>query len=400
METQDNLEKQYQDAARKTENKSFASMDKIWGRIEERLDEKKQQRSLPFRKISMAAAILLLVGSGGFYLYQNRNTTTIISPAIVKKDHNQAHPNPDNRPDINENALTQTQVATSDTDTRKQVRVQKRKDINRRSIAAIAAKDKKTIKGVLKDENGEPLIGASIRIKGTNTSTLSDMDGKYELQTAKSDQQVEISATGYEQIEIAIKGGDTLLTAYLEPAHQVLSDVVITTPYGPPSTRERYVGAADVITAKVPEKTPVSDISKAIEGAAPGVAVTNGGGQPGSGSSIQIRGKGSLNTQNAPLIVVDGVPFLGDLTAISAKDVENMTVLKDEASTALYGARGANGVILITTKKASLKVRAQKEGGLKRAFQKIKKLFTKQPVTDSTPVIKGDTPLMKKDKTE
>lgn len=195
----------------------------------------------------------------------------------------------------------------------------------------------------------DPLIGASVRVVGTTAGTQTDMDGNFEVDLPESSNgMIEISATGFasqtvkasENMEVVLKSGNNALT-----------EVVISTPYGPATAKEKYVGAADVIGAKKIESTPVADITKAIEGAAPGVQVTNGSGQPGSGASIQIRGRGSLSASTSPLIVVDGAPYDGDLTSINPMDVANMTILKDAMATSLYGSRGSNGVILVTTKR-------------------------------------------------
>jgi len=122
-------------------------------------------------------------------------------------------------------------------------------------------------------------------------------------------------------------------------------------PYEPPAPGEQYIGGYEVVSAKPIENTPVSDITKAIEGAAPGVQVTSGNGRPGSSSSLQVRGRGSLSASANPLIVVDGAPFEGDITSINPADIANMSILKDTQAAGLYGARGSNGVIVIVTKK-------------------------------------------------
>lgn len=207
----------------------------------------------------------------------------------------------------------------------------------------------------------EPLIGASVRVIG-GAGTLTDLDGAFELDIPEnSNGMIEISGTGY--VSQTVKASENMIIT-LKSGDNVLVDVVITTPYGPPTTKEKYTGAADVISAKKIENTPVADITKAIEGSAPGVQVTNGSGQPGSGASIQIRGRGSLSASTSPLIVLDGAPYDGDITSINPTDVANMTVLKDAMATSLYGARGSNGVLLITTKrgKAGEKPRINVDG--------------------------------------
>lgn len=133
--------------------------------------------------------------------------------------------------------------------------------------------------------------------------------------------------------------------------------------------RVNYTGSADEIAARKFEKTPMSDYAKALEGAAPGIQITNGSGAPGSSASMLIRGRGSLSTSTTPLYIVDGVPYDGDLTEINSNDVANITVLKDEQATSLYGARGANGVIIATTKnRTSSSYTTQNENDLNTTF--------------------------------
>ncbi|MFA6056605.1 MAG: SusC/RagA family TonB-linked outer membrane protein [Taibaiella sp.] len=195
----------------------------------------------------------------------------------------------------------------------------------------------------------DPLIGASVRVVGTTAGAQTDMDGNFEVDVPEnSNGMIEISSTGY--APQTVKASDNM-EVVLKSGNNTLADVVITSPYGPPVTKEKYVGAADVVTGKKIENTPVADVTKAIEGAAPGVQVTNGSGQPGSGAAIQVRGRGSLSASTSPLIVVDGAPYDGDIPSINPMDVANMSILKDAMATSLYGARGSNGVILITTKR-------------------------------------------------
>lgn len=211
------------------------------------------------------------------------------------------------------------------------------------------------IKGrVLDGQSGskdEPLIGAIVKVVGTSAGTQTDLDGNFELDLPEgTNGMVEISYQGLESK--TIKATDNM-TVVLKDASSTntLIEVVVSTPYGPAVTKQNYVGSADVIGAKKFESTPVADFTKALEGASPGLQVTNGSGAPGSSASVQIRGRGSLSASTQPLYVVDGAPYDGDLTSINSNDIANVTVLKDAMATSLYGARGSNGVILVTTKR-------------------------------------------------
>lgn len=206
-----------------------------------------------------------------------------------------------------------------------------------------------TAKGRVMDgvNPSDGLIGANVKVVGGTAGTQTDADGNFEIELpANSSGKLEISYAGYasQTVEAGANIQVTLQTTSL-------GEIIITTPYGPPVIKGKYVGAADQVDRKKIENTPVSDITKTIDGAAPGVQVTSGSGQPGSGASIQLRGRGSLSASTSPLIVLDGAPYDGDMSSINPMDVENMQILKDAMATSLYGARGSNGVILITTKK-------------------------------------------------
>ncbi|MFT4061919.1 MAG: SusC/RagA family TonB-linked outer membrane protein [Edaphocola sp.] len=206
--------------------------------------------------------------------------------------------------------------------------------------------------GKILDASGEPVPGASVKVVGTQTGTVTDADGNYELVLpGKSSGKIEVRAVGYKGV---VADANENATISLTDG-TVLDGVEITSPYGPPVTKEKYVGSADKITEAQIAKMPVTDITRVLEGAAPGLQVTNGGGVPGSNSSgVVVRGVGTLGgTSSAPLYVVDGAPYSGDISAISPSDVASVTVLKDATATTLYGSRASNGVILITTKKGN-----------------------------------------------
>jgi len=206
-----------------------------------------------------------------------------------------------------------------------------------------------TAKGVVYDENKEPMPGASVRVAGTTTGTITDVDGNFEVIVPEGVRGVlEIDYAGYGRQTVNAAEG---LVVNMSISGTELSNVVIEATYGQTTTKEKYVGAADRIDAERISKMPVTDITRAIEGAAPGIQVSSATGQPGSGSSVRMRGMGSLSSSNSPLYVVDGTPYMGDITSIAPSDVESITLLKDATATSLYGSRGANGVIVITTKK-------------------------------------------------
>lgn len=197
-------------------------------------------------------------------------------------------------------------------------------------------------------ENGEPIIGATIVVKGTNVGTVTDFNGKFSLNTPAFAKTLVVSYIGTETQEVPVK---SVVNIVLAASTQNLDEVIVVA-YGT-STKKSFTGSAASINQERLENLQTASLTKALEGSAPGVQVSGGTGQPGSGSQIRIRGIGSINASNNPLYIVDGSPFDGDISTINTDDVENITVLKDATSAALYGARGANGVILITTKKGT-----------------------------------------------
>ncbi len=194
-------------------------------------------------------------------------------------------------------------------------------------------------------DNGDPVIGAAIKVLGTNTGTVTDVDGRFSL-SVPAGSKLQISYIGMKTKVLAARR-DMKVT--LENDNQVLEEVMVVA-YGT-SKKSSFTGSAENIDSKKLELRPVTSVTKALEGNASGLQMTSGSGQPGSSPSIHIRGYGSVNASNSPLIVVDGIPFDGTLSNINPSDIESMTVLKDASAGALYGARGANGVVMIATKK-------------------------------------------------
>lgn len=207
----------------------------------------------------------------------------------------------------------------------------------------------KQVSGVVVYENGEPVIGASIQAKGTTQGTISDYDGKFEMEVPESVNTLIISYVGMTTQEVA--AGKNLKITMSENS-EVIQEVVVTG-YGTVA-KGAYAGSAQAVKAEDIEKKNPSDITKALAGEVAGVQVVNSSGQPGSVASIRIRGIGSINASSTPLYVVDGIPLdAGSISSIDPSDIASTTILKDATATSLYGSRGANGVVVITTKKGS-----------------------------------------------
>jgi len=204
------------------------------------------------------------------------------------------------------------------------------------------------VTGSVTDQEGMPLPGATVVIKGTSSATTADFDGNYTI-AAKNGDVLVISYVGYSAAEVTVDGATA--NAALSTSNDL--DEVVVTGYGTFS-KEKFTGSAVTLSGEALSKKNVSNITSALLGEAVGVTVVNTSGQPGSAATVRVRGRtGSINGNSAPLYVVDGIPFNGGINAINPNDIESTTILKDAAATAIYGNRGANGVILISTKRGS-----------------------------------------------
>lgn len=204
----------------------------------------------------------------------------------------------------------------------------------------------KTITGVVLDEAGIPVIGANVVVKGTTNGTISDVDGKFTLEAASGD-LLAISYIGYLPTDIKVSNA-TKLDILLKEDAQGLEEVVVVG-YGTVKKRD-LTGAVASVNAEKIASIPSTTAAEALQGRIPGVMVTTSNWSPGQSPNVMIRGKRSITASNDPLYVIDGVPITGGMGEIAPSDIESMEVLKDASATAIYGARGANGVILITTK--------------------------------------------------
>ena len=208
-----------------------------------------------------------------------------------------------------------------------------------------------TVSGNVTDaSDGTAIPYVSVHLKGTMKGVSADDQGHYSI-SAPSDAVLVFTSIGYETVEMAVEGRD-VLSVRMYPDSEMLQETIVVA-FGT-ATKESFTGSATVVGASEIARTQSSDVTRALEGVVAGVQMTTPSGSLDSKPSIRIRGIGTISgsVEKEPLYVVDGVPFSGDLNNLNPADIESMTVLKDAASNALYGARGANGVIMITTKKA------------------------------------------------
>jgi TonB-linked SusC/RagA family outer membrane protein len=201
-------------------------------------------------------------------------------------------------------------------------------------------------------ETGEPIIGASVAVAGKSVGTISDLDGNFSIRVDGDNTKLEISFIGYEKQAVMVEDGKKL-TIRLRAVSELLDEVVITA-YGS-GLRKDLTGAIAKANVQDMRKAPVFNFEESLAGRVAGVQVTSSDGQPGSDLQIVIRGNNSVTQDNSPLYVVDGFPLemaVGNM--LNPEEIESIEILKDASATAIYGARGANGVILVTTKKGKV----------------------------------------------
>ena len=209
-------------------------------------------------------------------------------------------------------------------------------------------------------EDNATLPYVTVVVDGTTITTQTDLDGVYSINVPAGSNALTFTYVGMEILAVQINNR-SVVDVQMMPSAAMLQDIVVVG-YGV-TRKSSFVGSASVMNNEKLEKMQSSNLSKSLEGAVAGVQITSSSGTPGSGANIYVRGIGSISASQSPLIVVDGVPYEGSLNSIPAQDIESMTILKDAAANSIYGARGSNGVIVITTKQGSAdKVRVSFEG--------------------------------------
>jgi Ca-activated chloride channel family protein len=396
MEARDNITHQIKEAVRKSETKTFRAMETVWDRIEEKLDEdeQKERKVIPFRKISIAAAVLLLLSLGAVYVFQQNN---------VKQDNEQTYVqqvNEDIKPltskantaremikEINvDNVIPEPPVVYTKPQQRKARRgvveqevVASHIDVNAVKIRNQSLENQelfaapKTIKGSVTDEQGEGVAGAVVSVKGIRNSTLTDVNGNYEIVVRNGQKELEIKGVGLVAKTVDISKSEYVLATTLETDNAVVAIAI----YDQEKDKKSFTGTVSSITSKEINKRPATDISRALEGEVPGVQITHVGARSGA-SDIVVRGMSVSGISGSPLIVIDGAYYNGTTVSLSSDEVESLTILKDGNATSVYGSRGVNGVIVIKTKNGK-GYSIPKEN----IFQKMKSVFNKKDKKES-----------------
>ena len=238
------------------------------------------------------------------------------------------------------------------------------------------------VKGTVTDEAGSPLPGTNVLVKGSTTGTTTDAEGNFAIDVPQGDAVLVFSFIGYETTEVNIAGQSTINVS-LAPSLQSLSEVVVVG-YGT-QRQEAVTGSVASISGDVMRDVPSANITQALQGRLPGVEFAQTSTQPGASMQIRIRGSRSLTASNDPLIVLDGIPFVGSIGDINPNDIKSIDILKDASATAIYGSRGANGVILVTTNRGR---KGQKPRVSYNGFYGQKKVFGKYPMMSGLDMVR------------
>ena len=231
-------------------------------------------------------------------------------------------------------------------------------------MMGVSAFAQQQVSGTVRDAKGEPVIGAGIVVEGTQNGVVTDIDGRWTL-SVPSNSTLVASCIGYTDVKVKVSAGQSVYDITLEESSLYLDDVVV---IGYQTVKRRdLTGSVSSVNSKKLSSTPVANVARALRGKLAGVSVVSQDGRPDATINIRVRGGGSISQSNDPLILIDGVQ--GTLSDIPSDQVESIDILKDASSTAIYGARGANGVVLITTKSA-------KEGKVRVSYSGYAKLNT------------------------
>lgn len=411
MDNQDKIFEKIKNAAQKAEEKDFPAFEKVWMRVEEKLDKKEDKKAIAlWKKLAVAASLLLFFSLGYQFL---KTDTNQIAPKGIKehqvviqeKKETKATEKPSENIKPNAEVILKKEIEkpspvvvtettthiNSDINQLSSVKtgevepsIDKEATISAIKVEAIVLEEKKakakisstydaitkTISGIVTDEINQPIPGANVIVKGTKNRTNTGFDGKFSIEAEKGDQLI-FSFIGYEN-SYAIVGKTDSVNIKLAPNSMALNEVVVVG-YGT-QKKTSMTGSVAMISSKDLKKQKSANLGQALQGKVARVQATSMSrqGSPGPDLRIAIRGKGSITQGGEPLYIVDGVPANADaLSQIPPTDIKDINVLKDAASTAIYGSRASNGVIIVNTKNGIHQNLSKKE--LERKFKKLDK---------------------------
>lgn len=225
-----------------------------------------------------------------------------------------------------------------------------------------------SVSGTVVDDSGEPVVGATVIVKGTTNGTITDIDGQYSISNVGSDDVLVFSFVGYKSVETALNGR-SIVDVSLELDLEQLEEVVVVG-YGA-QVQQKVTGSIQQVDAQQLQDLPAAQVTQKLQGRLAGVQISQTTGKPGQGMQVRVRGQVSLSAGSEPLYVVDGQPIVGDISTINPNEIESISILKDAASTSLYGSRAANGVVLVTTKRGSREPGTSISVNMYTGFQQI-----------------------------
>ena len=421
MENQDKIFDKIKNASQKAEEKDFPAFEKVWMRVEEKLDKKEDKKAIAlWKKLAVAASLLLFFSLGYQFL---KPESKIITPNETKENNvviqekqdtnTTEKPSENIKPDaeviLKKQISKETPVVVVETTTHinsdvnqlssvkiDEVELNKDKEatISAMKVEAITLEENnakakitstydattRTISGIVTDETNLPLPGGNVSIKGTNKSTSTNYDGKFSIQAEKGDTLV-FQYVGFENGYATVEKSD-VLNFKMQAASQALNEVVVVG-YGMSKKKNRtkeVMSVASVGSGLAPNLNNSNNsysVNQALQGRVAGVQITNNSGylsqgSPGASPTIAIRGSASISKSNDPLYIIDGVPVnAGDFKQLKPENVKSIDVLKDAAATSLYGSRASNGVIILTTKNGTYQNISKKE--LEKRLKKLDK---------------------------
>lgn len=421
MENQDKIFEKIKNASQKAEEKDFPAFEKVWMRVEEKLDKKEDKKAIAlWKKLAVAASLLLFFSLGYQFL---KPESKIITPNETKENNvviqekqdtnTTEKPSENIKPDaeviLKKQISKQTPLVVLDTISEvnreiepvasvksKEIELSKDKEatISAMKVEAIALEENnakakitstydaktRTISGIVTDETNLPLPGGNVSIKGTNKSTSTNYDGKFSIQAEKGDTLV-FQYVGFENGYATVEKSD-VLNFKMQAASQALNEVVVVG-YGKSKKRNRKEAVMSVasvgsgLASNLNNSNNSYSVNQALQGRVAGVQITNNSGylsqgSPGASPTIAIRGSASISKSNDPLYIIDGVPVnAGDFKQLKPENVKSIDVLKDAAATSLYGSRASNGVIILTTKNGTYQNISKKE--LEKRLKKLDK---------------------------
>lgn len=426
MENQDkNIEKHFRKLSEEKEPQAFPNMDKVWNKIEQKLDQKETKKVIPYWKYAGVAAALLVFVSVGIQLMNNtpdkENLPNVNDQRIVideqkgkeiledqnasqkdiyafeevekKKEEGKSKTQfiqiPAKKEAVSNasksaaNDIKFTEVETTGDPIVKDQEVATQQDFNDSTVAELdnSKNDRsKSIKGVVKTQDGDPIPGATVMLAGTNLGTDTGEEGEYSFNVNKGE-KLQVVYEGFKPVTVTVPDSNILNVTMVEDDSFALAEIVVDS-YRTTSN-SKSIAAVSTVTSKTIEGRPNASFIQTLQGQVPGLNIATGSGQPGSSNTtVVLRGIGSINGSTEPLYVIDGVPVSSrKARKLNPNDIKSISVLKGSSATAIYGNRGANGVIKIDTQQTDKsKKRKSRKQRKKEALQIQEALKTIQPI--------------------